>query len=392
MRKRLVVCFDGTWNRADAPGGIPTNVLRLARAVRGAGPDGTLQIVLYLHGPGSFGRWLTQLLEGVRGIGVDDSIRSAYMFLAQNYSAARIEDGKRVEADDIYLFGFSRGAFAARSLVGLITTTGLLKRGSLGDLPLAWNYFQMHGRRSSRDFSAQHGSMCHHNLDIAFLGVWDTVGSFGVPRKVLGFPIEENHEFHDTMPSPLVRRACHALAIDEHRYEFDPTLWTGETPPGCSIEQTWFSGTHSDVGGGYPERELADISLDWMAQNARKAGLDIEEARLQFAAPMRNPLAPAHESRFGLSRKDRLIPTIRRICRTDFSASRFERTFITSADMGEALPTINETIHPSAIQRYGKRVTTVMNAAGDRKRSRYKPKNLAAAMRLLQRSECPPAG
>ena len=95
MRKRLVVCFDGTWSRADDPGAIPTNVQRLASAVRGSGQDGTLQIVLYLRGVGSTGRWFNRLLDGARGIGVDDNIRSAYMFLTQNYRSARLEDGPR---------------------------------------------------------------------------------------------------------------------------------------------------------------------------------------------------------------------------------------------------------------------------------------------------------
>jgi uncharacterized protein (DUF2235 family) len=130
MKKKFVLCFDGTWNSADSRK-AETNVARIARAVRAnSGDDCIPQLTLYLRGVGSTGIALQKVLEGAVGEGVDDNIRSGYMFLAQNY-----EPG-----DGIYLFGFSRGAFTARSLAGFISSCGLLKRQRLGDIVDAWGY------------------------------------------------------------------------------------------------------------------------------------------------------------------------------------------------------------------------------------------------------------
>jgi hypothetical protein len=106
-----------------------------------------------------------------------------------------------------------------------------------------------------------------------FLGVWDTVGSLGVPGGLLAASNKEKFAFHDTSPSPLVTRAVQALAIDENRRDFTPTFCAGDIPPSITIQQVWFAGAHSDVGGGYKTRNLADIPLVWMARKPRRPAL-----------------------------------------------------------------------------------------------------------------------
>ncbi|MBB4003799.1 DUF2235 domain-containing protein [Aurantimonas endophytica] len=387
MRKRLVVCFDGTWNNADDSDKSATNVQRIARAVRGNSGD-MQQIVLYLRGVGSTGTQIQRLLAGATGAGVEDNIRSAYMFLAQNYRPARKEGGKDVAADEIFLFGFSRGAFSARSLAGFISSAGLLKRQRLADLPAAWAYYRRVGPRSSKDFCAVAGSDCHHDPEITFVGVWDTVGALGIPKSIVGLQIDASHEFHDTTPSKIVANAFHALAIDEYRDEFVPTLWTGTVPAGAHVEQCWFAGAHSDVGGGYADRRLADIPLAWMAGKAEQCGLALQwededrpaEPLLRADASL-DPYAPQHESRFNLSRKDRLTPTIRQIHGASFRTSLLERAYFPTDGEGRPLKPLNESVHSSAVQRVGKTVAIILNDDGDTQRRRYAPKNLAAALR-----------
>ena len=167
--KRIVVCCDGTWNNVDSPS-KDTNVFRMAKAIHGN--DGE-QIVLYLQGIGTTGLKIGDLIEGAIGLGVDENIRSAYMFIAQNY----------VPGGEIFLFGFSRGAFTARSLAGFISACGLLKRQNLGDLPAAWDYYRGPQPHDPAKFMQACNTVCEPAPVIRFLGVWDTVGAMGIPGK-----------------------------------------------------------------------------------------------------------------------------------------------------------------------------------------------------------------
>ncbi len=376
--KRLVVCFDGTWNSADS-GGAETNVPRIARAVSASSlGEGTPQLTLYLRGVGSTGIALQRILGGFTGEGVDDNIRSAYMFLAQNY-IPRTENGpggRPYAGDRIYIFGFSRGAFTARSLCGFIGCTGLLKRQCLHQLTDAWMYYQRRDRRDSQDFCQRTGADCHHGVTVEFLGVWDTVGALGVPVGLLGDLTAPEFSFHDTEPSSSVRCARHALAIDEHRDEFVPTLWTGKEPEGTSVEQAWFAGAHSDVGGGYAERALADIPLAWMAEEAEAAGLVLDWSMLPDPARL-DPLAAQHDSRQGLSAKDRLTPTYRRVGEIDCEVGLLARLYVPRKGK-RVLRTVNERIHPSVWQRNGRPVETIRGSGRrDRSTAPHAPINLA---------------
>jgi uncharacterized protein (DUF2235 family) len=223
--KRLIVCFDGTWNAADSEK-AETNVARIRRAIRAnSGADGIQQVAFYERGVGTTMNKAINLLSGATGLGVGDNIRSAYINIAQNY----------VPGDELFLFGFSRGAFSARSLAGLISACGLLKRQRVDDIHKAWTFYREAKDRNPKEFVKRNQTDVHEDVTIKFLGVWDTVGALGVPVGILGSQLSgEIFEFHDTSPSRIVKHASHALAIDERRDEFVPTLWTGLQVPRSS--------------------------------------------------------------------------------------------------------------------------------------------------------------
>lgn len=378
--KRLVVCFDGTWNDADGARS-ETNVARIARAIRACQDErgGIPQSVLYLRGIGSSGLQIQRLLDGAIGTGVDENIRSGYMFLAQNY----------VSGDEIYLFGFSRGAFSARSLAGLIASCGLLRRQRLGDLRNAWQYYRTTEDRSPKDFVDRYSTDAHLDVEVTMLGVWDTVGALGVPSHIFsGFNCRE-YGFHNTTASKITRHAYHAMAIDESRDEFVPTLWTGDVPANCTIEQVWFAGSHGDVGGGYVDRSLADIPLVWMAQKAQACGLVMDWTMLPKGLDVS---APHHDSRAGWSLKDRLTPTFRQICEKPFRVNYYETLYRPRDGQGIAQRTINESLHESVIARYGQTVSfSPDDDPSARAQQVYKPRNLAPLFNVPVRGQRPVA-
>ncbi len=281
MPKRLVVCFDGTWNTPDQKdrGQVrPTNVAKTALAVAARGRDRREQLVFYDPGVGTGWGKLDRLLGGAFGAGLNENIRQGYRFLAQYYAPG----------DQIFLFGFSRGAYTARSCAGLIRNSGLLRRDYLDKLDEAFRLYRSrkpdaHPRaREARLFRRSFS----HEPDIHFIGVWDTVGALGIPLAGLRrlnrlFRLQ----FHDTQLSSHVRHAYHAVAIDERRPPFLPTLWTRPRPvPGQQMEQRWFAGVHSNIGGGYADTGLSDIAFEWMRERAQVAGLTYARAVLRDLA------------------------------------------------------------------------------------------------------------
>jgi Uncharacterized alpha/beta hydrolase domain (DUF2235) len=296
--------------------------------------------------------------------------------------AHRSKAGKDVPADEIFLFGYSRGAFAARSLSGLLGSVGLLKRQSLPYLSVAWSYYQAFKTRSPDDFlkrNARKGIDTHKEVQVDFLGVWDTVGALGIPVGILGEISDSVHGFHDTTPSRIVRHGAQALAIDEHRDEFVPTLWTGDLPKDSKIEQVWFAGSHADVGGGYADRELADIPLLWMIDRAKSAGLQVDEATpgLLPVAQTINVLGPTHDPREGWSVKDRLTPTIRSVCQAEVEVKLWERLYRPLGTNGKPLKTINEKLHWSVVERFGKQaLSSPDDKIKTRRKTSYAPRNL----------------
>jgi uncharacterized protein (DUF2235 family) len=283
MLKNIVVCCDGTGNEF-RESRRNTNVVKLFEVIV---KDPARQIAFYDPGVGTMsqpgfvtwaGKW-TSIARGLAfGYGITRNIEDAYSYLM-----ARHETGDR-----LYIFGFSRGAFTARALAGMLHVCGLLEKGSDNLIPYASKVY-LRARQEPRiaaDFKKTFSRECKPH----FIGVWDTVESVGI---VPGF----RRKFPDTRLNSDVRFGRHALALDERRSQFRPNLWTEPAEPGQSIVQIWFPGVHSDVGGSYPEAGLSNIALRWMLRTAADEGLIVDEtAAAQYVGDdtdtLHNPLLP----------------------------------------------------------------------------------------------------
>lgn len=258
MGKRIIFCSDGTWDTAQSA----TNVYKLFKSIL------TLedQLAFYDEGVGSDGTSFDKLVGGAFGNGLFQNIKDGYGKIAEVY-----EPG-----DDIFLFGFSRGAYTSRSLAGMIAICGLPTKSFDDNLVQTAFQAYRHPRQRASILASLKNYWLSHSL-IKMVGVWDTVGSLGIPA-LFGKVGPLIYGFLDTNLHPNVLNAYHALAIDERRGEFPPTLWTQPFPPipGQVLEQVWFSGVHCNVGGGYEESGLSDITLGWMLEKAGNLGLQID--------------------------------------------------------------------------------------------------------------------
>jgi uncharacterized protein (DUF2235 family) len=287
MTKRLVVCCDGTWNTPDqAVDGraCPTNVTKLALAVAGAAPDGTRQVQHYLEGVGTR-RW-ERLRGGAFGMGLSRNVKDAYRFLVDHY-----EPG-----DEIFLFGFSRGAFTARSLGGLIRNSGILRPEHDGRIEEAYRLYRDRAKHPRGTEAQEFRRAYSHEARIRFIGVWDTVGALGIPLSGLRWVnmVNRKWQFHDTTLSSIVQSAFQALAVDERRKPFEPAVWKpSDQARDQQLEQVWFAGDHCDVGGGHADGSLADVALLWMRDRARACGLAFDDDVFQPPVPGRDDPPPA---------------------------------------------------------------------------------------------------
>ena len=265
MSKRLVVCCDGTWNTPDQQ--CPTNVTKLALAIAAQDRDGKEQRTFYHRGVGT-NRW-ERIRGGAFGIGLSRDVREVYRFLVLNYDPG----------DELFFFGFSRGAFTARSAAGFVRNAGILRREHADRVDEAYELYRDKGNaKKPRGVEATLFRRSYsHQTRIRFIGVWDTVGALGVPLDGLRLVnvFNRRFQFHDTELSSTVDAAFQALAIDERRGPFKPTIWKKQpdAPDAQQVEQVWFAGVHSDIGGGYPDNGLSDLSLTWMFDRARSCGL-----------------------------------------------------------------------------------------------------------------------
>jgi uncharacterized protein (DUF2235 family) len=309
MPKRIALCFDGTWNtpseefaglaelharfrdlaglgddemrraieHVDPAAGVETNVCRLYRSVLRFDDDTQTgsevgQTKWYDKGVGT--DWYDRVRGGAFGLGLSRKIREGYQFLSDTYDAG----------DEVYVFGFSRGAYTARSFVGMIRNCGLLPKGGSGGDPDSAELLEAYELYRTRDNSPDSERARHFRdqkkaplIPIKFLGVWDTVGALGIPLESFDSFNKEQFEFHDTELSGIVQNAFHAIAVDEHREPYRVTLWDPKEKPNQTVEQCWFIGAHADVGGGYPTRTLSDITLRWMQKKAQDCGLRLDE-------------------------------------------------------------------------------------------------------------------
>jgi len=265
----IIVCADGTWNRPeeDIEKDFPTNVLKLARAIAPSVGD-YRQHVFYDWGLGSYH---SQLTAAATGRGIHKNILDGYRYIVQNYNPG----------DNIFLFGFSRGAYTVRALSGLINNCGILKRIDARLIAQAWKLYKSPLAKkhpNGSDACAFREKHAQASRNIHFVGVWDTVGSLGIPFSLMGL-LASHDEFYDTKMGSNITFARHAVAMDELREDFEPTLWMPK--PGVDLKQVWFAGTHSDVGGSYPPDKTtgymaSDAPLGWMLKEAKAAGLNVE--------------------------------------------------------------------------------------------------------------------
>ena len=312
--KHLIVLADGTWCTPDQEeNGIPTptNVVRLrnslaskARVASGRGADRLIEQRAYYHpGVGTDGGILKKATGGVWGQGLSDNIQSAYHWLALNYKPG----------DQIFLFGFSRGAYTVRSLAGVLGRCGLLNLSGVNPAE-GWDRVDAayeEGYRKKRDQAEWARRWAFHHKSetpIRFIGVWDTVGALGIPDDVTLlnlFDIPRNWRFHNTTLGDNVEIARHAVALDEMRASFTPTLWTRKARS-TDFRQVWFPGTHSDIGGGYVECGLSNASLSWMITEAEKAGLAFSDHAVAQVTP--DPMGVLHDSMKGIFKAHRSRP------------------------------------------------------------------------------------
>ncbi|MDR6660778.1 uncharacterized protein (DUF2235 family) [Tardiphaga robiniae] len=271
QQKRLAVFLDGTWNSVDTN----TNVWRMRSLCAPTSKDGKPQLIYYSVGVNGF-------LGGAFGQGLDDNIRLAYEWLIENYR----------EGDEIFIFGFSRGAYTARALAGLIAIDGLLQQGSpigvselfdrykRGDEETIWTLNQMQRDGDTAKMTDQERWLLKYArpVNIKVVGVWDTVGSIGIEAGDFTGISSSQFDYLQTGLRLPVQNGYHALAIDEHRAKFAPTIWdvhrsTAKPRPLSSVEQRWFVGAHANVGGGYETDLLAQPPLRWLMKKAESQGL-----------------------------------------------------------------------------------------------------------------------
>ena len=282
MSKRIIFCADGTWDDAASN----SNVYRIFKAMNYT----AAQCPIYDDGVGSDGNTFLRILGGAAGEGLDQKIKDGYTRISHLYE----------HGDEIFLFGFSRGAYTARSLGGMITLCGLPTQ-NVDDqqTELAFAAYRQHSDMSLRQqqLAALKQRYAPDDVDITMIGVWDTVGALGVPALIGGIDLLR-YGFLDTALHPNVKHAYHALSVDERRQEFPATLWTGPFADGQVVEQIYFAGVHCDVGGGYGDSQLSEIPLAWMMSKAKALGVDFDPVVYQQCMQVdpRHALDPKHES------------------------------------------------------------------------------------------------
>jgi len=338
--KNIVLCSDGTGNIDIKSRG--TNVFRLYEAVdiQGHKIDPSLQpqVAFYDDGVGTSQFLPLRIVGGAFGWGFTRNVKHLYTELVHVYQPG----------DKIYLFGFSRGAYTVRALCGLIEYCGILDLNRCGmdklknQVDECWRVFRKEAfkratqpqrersKPSNEDDERERarrdrlGAVIHDRyapngaIPIEFLGVWDTVGAVGAPfdelREILNwiYPMR----FSELTPSSHIKRACHALSVDEQRRTFQPELWNEKNIVNTKVDQVWFAGVHSNVGGGYPKQGLSLVALDWIMAESEKYGLRFIQADREYVRTHQDVHGKLYDSRAGLGMYYRWEPRdIAKLCR-----------------------------------------------------------------------------
>jgi len=340
MGKNIVFCADGTWNspvmdeNQDGQN-ESTNVFKLFLGLDGDFDKNSLlhqreqektllvnnkkiQVAKYIHGVGDSNNILVKVIGGATGAGTITRIIRGYTYISRMYE----------EGDHIFIIGFSRGAYTARALAGMICAQGLLKYNPAESREVTYKkaskvWYQHQNSRPNTSFLAKLASTISNlpafisqgnvpavelikDVKIKCVAVWDTVGAMGIPDIFGDGEKYDSFRFADTELSDKVEYGFHAVALDEKRNPFIPTLWESRN----NVYQRLFIGAHSDVGGGYPQTGLSDISLKWMIEELKKIGLKINSSNNITLKP--DPLEVAHEPWAGSwyqgKRSDRVFP------------------------------------------------------------------------------------
>lgn len=268
--KKIIICCDGTWNSPDQA--VPTNVFKLKRALLSVDSNQVRQLSFYDPGVGANGGLIDKYLGGATGMGISENIEDCYRFLADNYQ----------EGDEIFCFGFSRGAYTVRSFAGFVTSYGLLQAQNLDQFNLIYDLYRTSPAKRSNHKNFAKGEALKAKAvkpHFKFVGVWDTVGALGAPTPLLGWITRKLWVgFHDT-ELRNTDYAYHALAVDERREPFRPSVWT-KADECKEMQQVWFPGAHVSVGGGYKDAGLSDTALVWMIKKAQLRGLEFDQTYL----------------------------------------------------------------------------------------------------------------
>lgn len=391
-RRRIILLLDGTWNDAEL-GSTDTNISRLrdllarcsgagltnsplaprivsdpAEMVTSTISNETPNLVFYSRGVGTGGQ-INQILGGLLGLGLESNIRRAYRFLSFHYTPG----------DQIFIFGFSRGSYTARSLVGYIAAAGLLRADKCTEENerCAWDFYRTSpGERPPGEWHRLRAFVHDRDsLRIDCLAVFDTVGALGIPLSSFVKSNREYFEFHDVELPSITRVNLHALAIDEHRWPFQAAIWRPSKFKRINTvtEQVWFSGAHADVGGGYLRSDEAkaspdradDVTLDWLLKRMRTHFEDfpIPEGWIPDRSRSNWSTSNIHDSRRGIYR---FYPKAWRAIANKGPDVRKRYQVAVGADRHSA--PLNEMIHISAIER-------LWTATGPSGR-RYAPRNL----------------
>jgi Uncharacterized alpha/beta hydrolase domain (DUF2235) len=363
--KRIVILIDGTWN--DEGHGNDTNIAKLDPAYAGAGTplisarsaDGVAQMAFYHKGVGAEPDLLKHLLGGAIGLGLKQIIEDAYQTLVKNYQPG----------DEIYITGFSRGAYAARALAGLVGASGIQRQPGQQGFDVAWNHYRIDPAVRAGAKTASSGDKqaidsfnaaasrndFHPDRSIKCVAVFDTVGSYGIPAGIGLAPLARYVAlavlgFNDTQFGDHIDVGLHAVAVDEHRRPFVPTFWTAPKgqPPRGHVEQTWFAGVHCNVGGGYPDSGLSDEALIWMiARMQPLTGLAFDPVAVKAATRGANVNGEIYDSSKGWI-VDETFPHYRVVLSPDAIE---HGAFFNTANPDQEH--INERVHWSVIRKLG---------------------------------------
>jgi len=367
-----MVLIDGTWNNEGTAGNTNVAMLDFAHRIaanafiEAEAADGTVQHVHYHNGVGTEGDFFKKLLGGAIGLGLKQIIKECYGFVVADFAAG----------DEIYIFGFSRGAYAARALAGLIGASGIQRQAGADTFEVAWQHYRVKpavrrqpetansaDRKTIADYKALTARQAFHDTrTVKCVAVWDTVGSYGIPAGFGLAPLARYFTlavlgFHDTSFGDHVEVGLHAVGVDEHRRPFVPTFWTiakGLKPKG-HVEQTWFAGAHCNVGGGYADSGLSDQALVWMIARAQAlTGLEFNVAAIRSGTKP-NIGGTVVDSTKGWP-LDHLSPHYRKV----LSPIAVHHGYLFNSD-DPAEEHINERVHWSVIAKQLDRATPLFN-------------------------------